>query len=137
MPTSDVRPGRLMVLSDEECWDRLRSRPVGRLAWNGAEGVSVVPINFVVDGESVLIRTTPYSLMGRDCAGRDVAFEVDDIDEDHHEGWSVLIRGRCEREERASDGPHPWATGPRLLGLRITAHSVTGRRLVSSAGVGA
>jgi nitroimidazol reductase NimA-like FMN-containing flavoprotein (pyridoxamine 5'-phosphate oxidase superfamily) len=137
MPTSDDRPGRLVVLSDDECWDLLRSRPVGRVAWSGVQGVSIVPMNFVVDGDAVLLRTTPYSLMARDCAGREVAFEVDEIDAEHHTGWSVLVRGRCEREERPADGPHPWATGTRTLGLRVTVRSVTGRRVLSSAAAGA
>ncbi|TNM39685.1 pyridoxamine 5'-phosphate oxidase family protein [Nocardioides albidus] len=137
MPTSDVRPGRLVELSDDECWDLIRSRPVGRVAWSGAQGVSVIPVNFTVDGDTVLLRTTPYSLMARDCADREVAFEVDEIDGERHEGWSVLVRGRCEREERPSEGPHPWATGSRVLGLRIAVRSLTGRRVVSSSAVGA
>ncbi|WGX99149.1 pyridoxamine 5'-phosphate oxidase family protein [Nocardioides sp. L-11A] len=128
----DAQPGRLVVLSEEECWELLRSRPVGRLAWSGADGVSVIPVNFAVADGAVLLRTTPYSLMARDCADREVAFEVDDIDEQRHGGWSVLVRGRCERERVASDGPRPWVTGPRVLGLRIAVGSVTGRRLLSS-----
>lgn len=137
MPTSDVRPGRLVVLSDDECWDLLRSRPVGRVAWSGMQGVSVVPVNYAVDEDAVLLRTTPYSLMARDCAGRDVAFEVDSIDEASHDGWSVLVRGRCEREERTGEGPRPWATGSRVLGLRIAVRLITGRRIVLSPEAGA
>ena len=136
MPTSDVRPGRLVVLSDVECRDLLRSRPVGRVAWSGDQGVSVVPVNFVVEGDAILVRTTPYSLMARDCAGREVAFEVDDLDDDQRTGWSVLVRGRCERDERRAAGPQPWATGSRTLALRVAVRSVTGRRIVSSGAVG-
>ena len=129
MPMSEAQPGRLVVLSDEECWDHLRSRPVGRIAWSGTHGVSVIPVNFaVVDGD-VVLRTSPYSLMARDCADRDVAFEVDDVDDLEHEGWSVLVQGRCTRDRIASDAPTPWVTGPRTLGLRITPHTVTGRRV--------
>lgn len=136
MQTSDVRPGRLEVLSADECWELLHTRPVGRVGWSGIEGVSVVPVNYAIDRETVLLRTTPYSLMARDCAGREVAFEVDEIDAERHEGWSVLVRGRCERQERAADEPHPWATGSRVLGLRITVRSLTGRRILSPRGAG-
>lgn len=128
-PGQPAQPGRLVVLSDDECWDLLRSRPVGRVAWQGLQGVSVVPVNFEVLDEQILLRTTPYSLMARDCAEREVAFEVDTVDIDHHAGWSVLVRGRCHREERLPDGPTPWVTGPRVLGLRITPRTVTGRRI--------
>jgi len=137
MPTSEARPGRLVVLSDDECWELLGSRPVGRVAWSGSQGVTVVPVNFVVDGDAVVLRTSPYSLMARDCDGREVAFETDQIDEAGHQGWSVLVRGRCEREHRPTEGPHPWATGSRVLGLRIAVRSLTGRRVVSSTGAGA
>nr|WP_321164033.1 pyridoxamine 5'-phosphate oxidase family protein [Nocardioides sp. Root682] len=126
---ADRHPGRLVVLSDEECWQLVRSSPIGRVAWAGSEGVSVLPVNFAAEGDTLVLRTTAYSQMARECADRDVAFEVDQIDEEHHSGWSVLLRGRCERQERVGDGPAPWVTGPRVLGLRIVVRSVTGRRL--------
>ncbi|KRA32450.1 hypothetical protein ASD81_12860 [Nocardioides sp. Root614] len=107
----------------------MRSSPIGRVAWAGSEGVSVLPVNFAAEGDTLVLRTTAYSQMARECADRDVAFEVDQIDEEHHSGWSVLLRGRCERQERVGDGPAPWVTGPRVLGLRIVVRSVTGRRL--------
>ncbi|GAA3645958.1 hypothetical protein GCM10022237_01830 [Nocardioides ginsengisoli] len=129
MPMSEVQPGRLITLSDDECWDHLRSRPVGRIAWSGAQGVSVIPVNFAVEDGDLVIRTSPYSLMARDCADRDVAFEVDDFDGLAHEGWSVLVQGRCTRDRIASDAPTPWVTGPRTLGLRITPRQVAGRRV--------
>ena len=131
VPMTGVQPRRLVALSAEECWDRLRSRSVGRIAWSGTEGVTVVPVNFVVDDDAILVRTTPYSLLARDCISQDVAFEVDVFDDATHTGWSVLVRGACERQARAGDAPLPWATGSRVLGLRITAKTVTGRRLVS------
>ncbi|GAB4003721.1 pyridoxamine 5'-phosphate oxidase family protein [Nocardioides ultimimeridianus] len=130
MTMTGVQPRRLVALSEDECWDRLRSGSVGRIAWSGDDGVSVVPVNFAVEGAAVLIRTTPYSLMARDCGGQEVAFEIDNFDDDTHTGWSVLVRGRCERLTRAGDSPVPWANGSRVLGLRIAARTVTGRRLV-------
>ncbi|HJQ03840.1 MAG TPA: pyridoxamine 5'-phosphate oxidase family protein [Nocardioides sp.] len=130
VPMTGIQPRRLVALSEEECWEHLGSGTVGRIAWSGAEGVSVVPVNFAVEDRAILIRTTPYSLMARDCSARGVAFEVDAFDDATHTGWSVLVRGRCERQERSGDAPLPWATGSRVLGLRITASVVTGRRLV-------
>lgn len=131
MTTTGIQPRRLMTMTEDECWDRLRSCSVGRIAWSGDDGVSVVPVNFALDGETVLIRTTPYSLMARDCSGQEVGFEIDAIDEETHTGWNVLVRGRCERLDRAGDSPVPWANGSRVLGLRVVARTVSGRRLVS------
>jgi hypothetical protein len=131
VPTPDIQPHRLVALSDDECWDLLRSHGVGRIAWSGAEGMSVVPVNYLVDGDAIRIRTTPYSLLARDGGALDVAFEVDDIDPERHLGWSVLARGRSERDAHAPTGPRPWATGSRVLALQIRVRSLSGRRLVS------
>ncbi|MCX6399175.1 MAG: pyridoxamine 5'-phosphate oxidase family protein [Propionibacteriales bacterium] len=134
MPMSDLNPGRLVVLSEKECWDLVRSRPVGRIAWSGTEGVSVTPVNYTVAHGVILVRTTPYSLLARDCPEREVAFEVDDLDENVHGGWSVVLHGRCRREERSSEGNATWVTGPRVLGLRIDVRSVSGRRVEPAPG---
>lgn len=132
MQMPDIQPSRLVALSDDECWDLLRSRAFGRIGWAGSEGVSMIPVNYRVDGDRILLRTAPYSLLARDGAILEVAFEVDDIDARQHTGWSVLARGRCEREVRPSDGPRPWATGSRVLALCIPVRSLSGRRLVSA-----
>jgi hypothetical protein len=129
MSMSETHPGRLVELDAEECWQRIRSRTVGRLAWSGAHGISVIPVNFAVDDGAIVLRTSPYSLMARDCVDRDVAFEVDEIDEVGHTGWSVLLQGPCTRDRQASDAPRPWVTGPRTLGLRVEVRTVSGRRV--------
>ncbi|KAB2810815.1 pyridoxamine 5'-phosphate oxidase family protein [Pimelobacter simplex] len=129
MPMSETQPGRLVVLGEQECWDLLRSRPVGRIAWSGPHGVVVVPVNFAVDDGAVVLRTSPYSQLAREGTDREVGFEVDLVDVEAHSGWSVLVQGRCTRDRHASDAPTPWVTGPRTLGLRIEARAVSGRRL--------
>lgn len=134
MQMSDMHPGRLVVLSPEECWDLVRSRPIGRIAWSGAEGLTVTPVNYSVADGHILLRTTPYSLLARDCSDREVAFEVDDHDAELHSGWSVLLRGRSQREDRMTEGTEVWVTGPRTLGIRIDVRSVSGRRVEPPAG---
>lgn len=135
--TTNDKAGQLIPLSDEECWDLVRSSPVGRLAWHADSETSVVPLNFEVDTvderQVIRIRTSPYSALARDCVDRDVAFEVDRIDPEHRGGWSVLLRGRCTHEGHAADGPQPWAAGSRMLGLSIQVRSVSGRRVVGEA----
>lgn len=134
MSQSDIQPGRLVVLSDQECWDLLRTQPVGRIAWSGLQGVSIVPVNFAVAEQAIVLRTTPYSLLARDSGDREVAFEVDRFDVDTHEGWSVLVRGRCRRVHHATERPEPWVTGARVLDLQIDVRAVSGRRIVPAGG---
>ncbi|TWH01501.1 pyridoxamine 5'-phosphate oxidase-like protein [Nocardioides sp. J9] len=131
MSQSEVQPGRLVVLTEPECWELVRTQPVGRVAWAGTEGISVVPVNFLADDGGIVLRTTPYSLLARDSAEREVAFQVDHVDPDSHEGWSVLLRGRCHRVRAGDERPETWVTGARTLDLRVEVTSVSGRRVVS------
>jgi hypothetical protein len=125
----------LVDLSTEECWELLTSRPVGRLAWSGPHGPTVIPVNFTVDGRNVLVRTKAYSEAARECEDTMVAFQVDSFDEQARQGWSVLVRGRAHFEYQSpttSGDPDVWVDGPRSLRLRVETTEVTGRRILAS-----
>jgi len=91
-------------------------------------------VNYVVHGEDVLIRSGPGPKLQAAERGDLVAFEVDDIDEAAHRGWSVVVHGKARRLSPA-DVQHlpvdaqPWAVGPRSHVIQVQAHRVTGRRL--------
>jgi uncharacterized protein len=125
----------LVDLSTEECWELLTSRPVGRLAWSGPHGPTVIPVNFTVDGRNVLVRTKAYSEAARECEDTMVAFQADSFDEQARQGWSVLVRGRAHFEYQSpttSGDPDVWVDGPRSLRLRVETTEVTGRRILGS-----
>ena len=135
---SDRTPsgGRLDELSVEECWELIATSPVGRLAWQGHDGLSVVPVNFVAHRPVIEIRTTPYSSIARECDDSAVAFQVDHVDPVARRGWSVLLRGRAALEfpgehhaHTDAETPQPWVEGVRAQVVRITATEITGRRL--------
>lgn len=124
-------------LSREECETLLRSCVTGRVALSGPTGPHIVPVNYsVVDG-AVVLRTSPYSLLGT--YGRDttLAFEVDQTDHEYQRGWSVVARGRGEVVTDPDEidhiertwGPRPWASGSRGLHLRMRWTEISGRRL--------
>jgi uncharacterized protein len=125
-------PHRLLDLSADECWTLAGSVPVGRLAWTGPHGPTVIPVNFTTEGHTVRIRTAAYSEAARECDDSVVAFEVDTFDAEQHTGWSVLMRGRAHLDYAAASGegePQPWADGTRRLQLRVEVDEITGRRL--------
>jgi len=131
----DEHPGDLIALSRVACLDLLRTRSVGRLAYVARAGVpDVVPVNYVVDGEDVLIRSGPGPKLQAAERGDLVAFEVDDIDEATQRGWSVVVHGKARRLSPA-DVQHlqvqaqPWAVGPRSHVIRVRPRRITGRRL--------
>ena len=91
-------PNKLAVIAEDECWELLRSVPVGRLAMNTPEGLVVIPVNFVVANEAVVFRTAEGGLLGGAADwGRDVAFQADRIEEALKWGWSVLVQGQLRR----------------------------------------
>ena len=136
MPT---RLDGLTVLTPQECLTLLRSHPVhvGRLGVTDTDGQPlIVPVNYRLVGESVIVRTEPSSLIAERAIGHRVAFQVDDFDAAWREGWSVLVQGRAEQVddddelERLRALPlRPWAPGERPLYLRIMPTFVTGRRI--------
>lgn len=124
-------------LSLGECQALLRSHEAGRVAVSTPTGPQVIPVNYSLVDEAVIIRTTPYSLLGT--YGRDavLAFEIDGFDRGRRRGWSVLARGRGEVVEDHAELAHlrelpksrPWAGGDRSLHLRLRWTELTGRLL--------
>lgn len=116
-----------------ECLSLLKTQKVGRIAFTDDSGPDALPVNFVLDGEDILIATTGYSSIARAATGARVAFEVDELDGYTESGWSVVLRGRAYREspfDPAKEMPYPWAEGNRGYVIRIKADVITGRRLV-------
>jgi len=128
--------GRLIEIPEPECWELLASRPVGRVAFDDGAGPTVLPVNHAVVDEAVRFRTSPHSALATHLAGQRVAFQVDDVDEFHQSGWSVLVRGRARLVdnvvEHGGEEPAPWPAGQRPLLVEIETFSVTGRRLLAS-----
>ncbi|MBO0846854.1 MAG: pyridoxamine 5'-phosphate oxidase family protein [Nocardioides sp.] len=124
-------------LSQAECEEMLRAGLVGRVAACTPDGPHIVPVNYSVVDDAIVIRTTPYSLLGGHAKGSVLAVEVDQFDYEYQRGWSVVARGRCESvvdgeqldHIRRSWQPTTWAGGQRSLFLRIAWTEITGRRL--------
>ncbi|MBA2560753.1 MAG: pyridoxamine 5'-phosphate oxidase family protein [Propionibacteriales bacterium] len=134
---AERRERPIVEMSVEECYARLSGTTVGRVAMATAEGLNIIPVNYIVDGRSVVVRTAPYTLLAAHKSGP-IAFEVDDLDPDFERGWSVLMVGHASPMEdvdemvalRAGERLRPWASGPRTLFITITPSRVTGRRII-------
>lgn len=124
-------------LSSVECQSLLRAGVVGRMAFAAADGPHIIPLNYSVVDDAIVVRTTPYSLLAAHAREALVAFEVDHFDQERRSGWSVQARGRCHAVEDVDDlariqsvwAPQPWAKGVRTLFLRLPWGELTGRRL--------
>jgi uncharacterized protein len=124
-------------LNESECTELLRAGLVGRVAVCTPQGPHIVPVNYSVVDDAVVVRTTPYSLLGSNANGSVLALEVDQFDYENQRGWSVVVRGRCEvvldpaelDHIRQTWNPTAWAKGGRTLYLRMRWSQMTGRRL--------
>jgi nitroimidazol reductase NimA-like FMN-containing flavoprotein (pyridoxamine 5'-phosphate oxidase superfamily) len=125
-------PGGLEELSRDDCLARLRTQPVGRLAVAAGDAAPhVVPVNYILDGENVVFRSGPGTKLSL-LAGRLVSFQVDSIDVQRREGWSVLISGRAYQAFPHEVGHlqlEPYAKGDRERWVRIEPERITGRRI--------
>ncbi|RVX41701.1 trehalose/maltose hydrolase-like predicted phosphorylase [Nonomuraea polychroma] len=131
----------LEVLDEEECRRLIAPGGIGRVAFNGSHGPTVMPVNYRMYEGSIVFRTAVGGVMDRDLRtgleGVDIkiAFEVDLIDEINREGWSVVVQGPAhhvppeEVAQVADAGVTPWAGGERHLYIRIACQQITGRRI--------
>jgi nitroimidazol reductase NimA-like FMN-containing flavoprotein (pyridoxamine 5'-phosphate oxidase superfamily) len=124
------------TLTEERCWELMVAKTVGRLAVSIANEPDIFPVNYEVDGESVVVRTAAGLKLAAATLGAAVAFEVDGLDEAAHAGWSVVIRGVATEvegveEEIEVEDLHlePWIEGSKNRYFRITPTHVTGRRI--------
>jgi nitroimidazol reductase NimA-like FMN-containing flavoprotein (pyridoxamine 5'-phosphate oxidase superfamily) len=140
----DVPPGRggaaprpiMARLSPAECWARLGTHGVGRIALAAPDAVEVLPVNYTVVDRTIAYRTTPARAAA---AARPAvaSFEVDRLDEALRQGWSVLATGPAEHVTNAEEvgllerhaASEPWAAGERPAWVRLNPHHVTGREI--------
>ena len=97
---------------------------------------AIFPVNYVVDGDSVVVRVRHDGVLDEATHGTSVAIEIDHADSMYHEGWSVLVQGRCTHvtdpdELDALDHLPllPWGDSDRDLYLRVAMESVSGRHI--------
>jgi nitroimidazol reductase NimA-like FMN-containing flavoprotein (pyridoxamine 5'-phosphate oxidase superfamily) len=129
--------GAPVELTIEECLELLSGGVVGRVAMSTPVGPRIVPVNYAMYGDAIVFRTTPYSELGTYGWNNDLAFEIDHLDYDTHQGWSVVAIGRAElvedpeelRDIKTTWDPRPWAPGARNLYMKLTWRDITGRRL--------
>lgn len=124
---------QLVDLDAPTATELLGSVAVGRLVWQGSAGLTAIPVNHRWEDGRILVRTTAYSAIARECDDQPVAYEADDLDAESRTGWSVLVRGRASIQWDAEPGEaptDPWPSGLRSLVLAIEVTSIDGRRLV-------
>ena len=119
-------------LSDAACWDRLAEQQLGRLVTRVGDVMDIFPVNYTVDGRSVVFRTGEGSKLTELTINDEVLFEVDEYTST--DAWSVVVRGSAHRltdpdEVAAADQLplKPWIPTVKYNYVRIVPTSLSGR----------
>lgn len=120
------------VLSDDRSWAVLAGSRLGRLVTVVDRHAEIFPINYVVDGRSLVFRTAEGSKLFTLTINGNVAFEVDGWD--GNGGWSVICRGTAAEVKdpseirRLEELPlNPWVPTVKTHWVRITPSEISGR----------
>lgn len=120
------------ILNEASAWDYLGTTEVGRLATVLDNKAHIFPINFCIDGESVIFRTAEGSKLDEILKNNAVAFEADGWDEEA--GWSVILTGNAQlitdedELRRAQMAPlRPWVPTVKTNWVRIEPDEISGR----------
>lgn len=132
------QPRVLHDLSRDEALRRLASVSMGRVVFTDRALPAIRPVNHLVDGGDVIIRShLGAALMRAADSGVVVAFEADRIDAEQRLGWSVIVTGMARRVsdpaeiERFQEQLKPWIQRPEMpFVVRIQPELVTGFELV-------
>jgi hypothetical protein len=133
----------LDVLTFDECVARLEEHRIGRIALLVDEYPLIVPVNYrfvILPGSRhwIAIRTHPGGVIER--ADMYVSFEIDELNADRREGWSVVVRGTLHHvDPNVADfgqrfDPDSWLHEQQNTWLVIEAFQITGRALHDRSG---
>jgi transcriptional regulator with XRE-family HTH domain len=127
----------LELLSPQQCRAHLGSGGIGRFLYvDESRGPIAIPVNYKMDGDTVVFRTGSQDGILDGVHQQHVSFDVDHLDDALAEGWSVLLSGTAVVITEPADLAHvktlgiePWAGGERNTYVRITPTQLTGRRI--------
>ncbi len=123
----------VQVLTEEECWNALRSGSLGRLALSVGGIPDIFPVNFVAADRNLFFRTASGTKLLELTVNNRVAFETDGVGRD--EAWSVIVHGTAraletqrEIDDAAGLPLRPLIPTVKPVFVEIVPQSVTGRR---------
>jgi len=131
---------RLEELTPQQSMRLLSSVSLGRIVFTARALPAIRPVNHLVDGEHIIIRTDLSARIIselRSEAGSVVAYEADAIDPAERLGWSVIVvgvaRGVTDVDKAAAyrRALQPWVAGVMDQVIAIHTDIVTGSRLVA------
>ena len=134
--------GRLVLeeLTPSQCLALIAAGGLGRVGINVEALPVILPVDFALLDNDIVVRTVPGTKLNAALAGAVVAFQTDFSDTSTGNAWSVLVRGMAHELTNQDDlveahqlGLRSWSddsSNDRFV--RIESRIVTGRRLRSA-----
>ena len=136
LPLMEIDRNGLEVLDRAECMALLGRASFGRVGLTLGALPTVLPVNYCLAGDEIVIRTGVGSKLDAALQGAVVAFEVDEVDPVYHCGWSVVVTGVAREvsdpEQVLSAQRLPvsrWAPAGADRVVAISTEMVSGRKL--------
>jgi nitroimidazol reductase NimA-like FMN-containing flavoprotein (pyridoxamine 5'-phosphate oxidase superfamily) len=138
----DEPTGEFRAITPARCEELLQSQSVGRIAWQAADGLQILPVTYAWHEGTIIFRTSPYGVLSELVRPTDVALEIDELDQDSRRGWSVVVQGRAQGVAEPDQlvrmwtvgGVVPWAAGVRNVFIQVTPRRVSGRVVAARSG---
>ena len=134
----DVDRNGLEVLDRDECLRLLAGATLGRIGVSSGALPTVLPVNFRLDGDRILVRTGVGTKLDAAARNAVVSFEVDDVDSTHDVGWSVVVTGvarevsdPAELDALRDAPPTRWEPRGDRHVIAISTEMVSGRRVAA------
>lgn len=114
---------------EPRCRELLATQSLGRVGWNSAAGVQILPVSYGLVGDVIVFRTRDGSPLAELVRPVEVSFQVDDLDDANATGWSVLVHGRSGASVEAlpDNLPESWASLGRTTVIGIAPDHYAGR----------
>lgn len=121
------------VLTRDQCLRLIDLGGVGRLAIRTDGPPEIRPVNFLRQGDALIVRTGNGSIFSAAERAETAAFEIDGIDPLEHTGWSVVVTGKLRAlatHPELLDLPlRPWASGTKDQFVTLTLERVSGLQI--------
>ncbi len=131
MPTSGLEQARgLVVLDRDDCMRLLELGGVGRIAVPGERVPTMRPVNFALQDGRIVMRTSDRALWAAAEARVDAAFEFDEVRNEDHWTWNVIVTGSLGDVSDGTEAPVTlWAPTADERSLALTIADVSGRQV--------
>ena len=122
----------VLGLDDEQSWKLLEATRHGRLVVSVAGEPDIFPVNYLVSGRKIYLRTAPGNKLAQLTINSRVLLETDGVLSD--EAWSVVLRGTARVLTNSTElaaveqlGLKSWVPTLKDFYVEIVPTSVSGR----------